>query len=122
MSIPRVAPALCLLVLLSAGCSIIKSASPQNQPTSSVPILSYEEVHRPYVQLGRIQVTREVYGIADYEVMTDIRKWGLNAVKVQAEKMGADAVLEAAVTGTVTTYLTLPTTEYRATGMAIKFK
>jgi hypothetical protein len=124
MPIPRIASVLCLLVLLAVsltGCSTAKpapSAPSQNLP----PLLSHEEVLRPYIPLGRIQITREVYGILDYEMKPDIREWGLDAIQAEAEKMGADAVIESAVTGVTTTYLVLPSTEYRASGIAIKFK
>ncbi|BCS53011.1 hypothetical protein [Geobacter sp. SVR] len=121
MQISRSKALLCLLILLTVlptGCSTGKPAPSREQP----PLLSHDELIRPYVQLGHIQVTREVYGILDYEVKPDIREWGLDALRAEAEKMGADAVIESEVTGTTTTYLILPSTEYRATGTAIKFK
>jgi len=86
------------------------------------PILAQDELIRTYTKVGRIQVSREVYGIADYQLTPDIREWGFNAIRQEAAKMGADAVILPEVTGHTTTYLVMPTTEYRATGIAIRFK
>ena len=86
-----------------------------------MPILSQDELIRPYIKLGRIQVTREVYG-TDYAVSPDITAWGLSAVRQEAAKLGADAVMLPEVTGRTITSGILPLTEYRATGFAIKFK
>jgi len=86
------------------------------------PILSQKELTRPYVKVGRIQITRDVYGIVDTLVTPEIREWGYNALRAEASKMGADAVILPDVTGRNITYLVMPSTEYRATGIAIKFK
>ncbi|MDD2367516.1 MAG: hypothetical protein PHN84_15295 [Desulfuromonadaceae bacterium] len=75
----------------------------------------------PYTKIGRIQITREVYG-ADYAITPDITEWGHNAIRNEADKMGADAVISAEVTGRTTSYNLFPSTEYRATGIAVKFK
>ncbi|HIJ87701.1 MAG TPA: hypothetical protein HPP97_08455 [Desulfuromonadales bacterium] len=115
-------PSILLIVLLilgavSAGCSTFRH-SPQSD---ELPILSQDELIRPYVKLGRIQVTREVYG-TDYAIAADITAWGLSAVRQEAVKLGADAVMLPEVTGRSTTSGIFPVTEYRATGFAIKFK
>jgi hypothetical protein len=99
------------------SCSIFR----QNTTGDNVPILAQDELIRPYIKLGRIQVTREVYG-SDYSLSADIKAWGLAAVRQEAEKMGADAIILPEVTGHTTTYGIIPSTEYRATGFAIKFK
>lgn len=99
------------------SCSFARQAS----HSDGLPILSQDELIRPYVKLGRIQVTREVYG-SDYALSPDIKAWGFNAIRQEAEKLGADAVTLAEVTGRTTTTGIIPSTEYRATGFAIKFK
>ena len=105
-----------ILLLLSA-CTLIP---PLREPP---PIMTIEELNgRPYLQLGRVQATREVYGIIDTQTDPDIREWGLGAIRQEAAKMGADAVILPEVSGNTVNYLVLPTTEYRATGIAIKFK
>ncbi len=109
-----------ILLLLSSllnGCS----HTSQSSRDDGLPILSQDELIRPYTKLGRIQVTRETYG-SDYSLSPGIKAWGLAAVRQEAEKMGADAIMLPEVTGRTTTYGIIPSTEYRATGFAIKFK
>lgn len=110
-----------VLIILAAlcigGCNVLRPVSGGELP----PLLSQDELIRQYVKLGRIQVTRETYG-SDYSMTPDIREWGVNAVRREAEKMGADAVTLFEVNGHTTVYGVLPSTEYRATGIAIRFK
>lgn len=108
-----------LLSLTLAGCSWLPTRAAGLNPP---PVLTQDELIRPYVRLGKIQVTREVYGIVDPEIKPDIREWGYNAIRTEAEKMGADAVILPEISGSTATYLVIPSTEYRATGIAIKFK
>lgn len=115
-TIPALA-GLLLLVLLTGGCSLFGSAKPLEAP----PILVEEELIRPYDKLGRIQVTREVYG-SDYMAESDIQEWGFAAIRAEAAKMGADAVILPEVSGRTATFMVLPATEYRASGVAIRFR
>ncbi|MEI6206707.1 MAG: hypothetical protein WCP20_07990 [Desulfuromonadales bacterium] len=111
----------CLLLIALAGCAAMSPYITQNDDSRFPPILSQDEVIRAYVKLGRIQITREVYK-ADGLVTPDIRDWGFAAIRREAAKMGADAVIYPEVTGIHTMTVVLPTTEYRASGIAIKFK
>ena len=97
------------------------STAKQTSHNDGLPILSQDELIRPYTKLGRIQVTRETFW-SDYSLSPDIKAWGLAAVRHEAEQMGADAIMLPEVTGRTTTYGIIPSTEYRATGFAIKFK
>lgn len=106
-----------LFLLIIGGCALIKPVNNGELP----PLLSQDELIRPYTKLGRIQVTRETYG-SDYSMTPNIREWGFNAVRQEAAKMGADAITLFEVDGRTTVYGVLPSTEYRATGIAIKFK
>lgn len=106
-----------LMALSIGGCNVLRPVATQDLP----PLLSQDELIRPYVKLGRIQVTRETYG-SDYSMTSDIKEWGYNAVRLEAGKMGADAVMLLEVDGRTTVYGVLPSTEYRASGVAIKFK
>ena len=108
---------LLLSATLLSSCSLIGTTG----NSDGLPILSQDELIRPYIKLGRIQVTRETYG-SDYLLPPDIKAWGIAAVRREAEKMGADAIILPEVTGRTTTYGIIPSTEYRATGFAIKFK
>lgn len=106
-----------LFCIVLSSCAVMRPASYND----SLPVLSQDELSRPYSKLGRIQVTREVYG-ADFSLSPDIKAWGLAAVRQEADKMGADAIILHEVTGRTTSYGIVPSTEYRATGFAIKFK
>lgn len=106
-----------LAVLCLGGCNAFRPVETVEMP----PLLSQDELLRPYIKLGRIQVTRETYG-SDYSLTPDIKAWGSNAVRLEAAKMGADAVMALEVDGRTTVYGVLPSTEYRAIGIAIKFK
>ena len=112
---------LMLLTLLASGCSMM-TVSHDDLP----PILSQEELIRPFEKLGRIQVTREVYLIDETPASSDMRAWGYQAIREEAAKMNADAVILPEVIGHTTTPVILPSvlpaTVYRATGVAIKFK
>ena len=116
----RILTSAVLAILFTAcisGCAIFNPHAGGDLP----PLLSQDELIRPYVKLGRIQVTRETYG-SDYSLTPDIRAWGVAAVRHEAEKMGADAVMLLEVDGRTTVYGVIPSTEYRASGIAIKFK
>jgi hypothetical protein len=119
----RVNNSLILFVIFLILFVTLNSCSTTGYATHNdgLPILSQDELIRPYIKLGRIQVTREVYG-SDLALSPDIRAWGLAAVQQEAEKMGADAIMLPEVTGRRTIYGIFPSTEYVATGFAIKFK
>ena len=108
---------LIILFTILNGCSTTKPISNNDV----LPILTQEELIRPYLKLGKIQVTRETYG-SDYSLSPDITAWGLAAIRQEAEKMGADAITLPEITGRTTTYGIIPSTEYIASGFAIKFK
>ncbi|MDA8430392.1 MAG: hypothetical protein M0T70_14150 [Geobacteraceae bacterium] len=82
------------------------------------PILAQDEIIRPYVTLGRIQTTADM----SFATVPNLQEWGFRTLREEASKMGADAVMLPEVTSYPTTYLFFPGNEYRATGMAIKFK
>lgn len=99
------------------GCS----TAAYSYHSNGLPILSQDELIRPYTKIGRIQVTRETFG-SDYAMSPDIKEWGLAALRQQGEIMGADAIMLPEVTGRTTSYGIIPSAEYIATGFAIKFK
>lgn len=110
----------CTLMFMLVGCAAVSPYVDQDN-LNLPPILAQDEVIRPYVKLGRIQIIREVY-ISDGMFDPDIRAWGFSAIRREAAKMSADAVIFPEVTGGRTMAVVLPSTEYRATGTAIKFK
>jgi hypothetical protein len=112
-----------LFIFLLISFALLNGCITTKQPSQSdgLPVLSQDELIRPYTKLGRIKVTREVFG-TDYSVSADIVTWGLLALRQEAEKLGADAVMLPEVTGHTTTTGVFPSTEFSATGFAIKFK
>ena len=109
------------LSLLLAGCSAVPISKKGGDPP---PVLSQDELLRPYVTLGRIQIVREVY-FTDYAIDPNLQEWGLQALRAEAEKMDADAVILPEITSraiTIVLFPAFPASEYRASGVAIKFK
>ena len=104
---------LAIAVLLSSCATIYYEGEGKDLP----PILTQDEVIRPYEKLGRIQITVDMY-VAE---VPNLREWGYRTLREEASKMKADAVILPEVTSRPTTYL-LPSNEYRATGVAIRFK
>ena len=109
-----------VMMLLLAGCAGMDSNT-RNDSSGLPPILTQDELVRPYISLGRIQITREVF-TTDALIKTDVYDWGTAALRREAAKMGADAVIFPEVSGDKITTGLLPSTEFRATGVAIKFK
>jgi len=112
---------LMMMLALFAGCCSVPVSSDELPP-----VLSQEELIRPYDKLGRIQVTREVYLFNQSPSNAEAYAWGYQVIREEAAKMQADAVILLEVNGLSATPGMLPTvmpsTEYRATGVAIKFK
>jgi hypothetical protein len=52
----------------------------------------------------------------------NLQEWGYRTLREEASKMQADAIILPEVTSRPTTYLIVPSNEYRATGVAIRFK
>ena len=109
------------LHLLLAGCSAIPISQKGGDPP---PVLSQDELLRPYVTLGRISIVREVY-FSDYTLEPNLYEWGIQALRAEADKMDADAVILPEINSraiTIVLFPAFPASEYRARGVAIKFK
>lgn len=109
------------LLLMISGCSTlpVTGTNQNNLP----PVLTQDELLRPYRTLGRIQVTRDVY-FSEYDLTPNLQEWGIKALREEARKVGADALILPEVTSRQKSTILLPAfdaTEYRATGTAIKF-
>ena len=112
------------LLTLLVGCSALPITKPYHKDLP--PVLAQDELLRPYEKMGRIQITREVY-FTDYDLKLDpnLQEWGIKSLREEAQKMGADALILPEVTSrqiTIVMFPAFPATEYRATGVAIKFK
>jgi hypothetical protein len=110
-----------MLIALS-GCSVVPvftMVGTDNLP----PILTSDELTRSYRKIGRIHVTRTVYWV-DYAIPPNLHEWGLDALRLEARKLDADAVILPEITSReahVFIFPSFPATEYKATGVAIKF-
>lgn len=110
-----------LVMLLSVGgCAAIPIAGNSgNLP----PVLLTEELSQPYRKIGRILVTRKVYG-SDYAISPNLHEWAILALREEAGKLNADAVILPEITSRqldIVVFPSFPATEYRAAGVAIKF-
>jgi uncharacterized protein YbjQ (UPF0145 family) len=85
------------------------------------PILAQQQLVRPYEKIGVVDVSRErFYNIeeltqADYE-------WAYRALREEAQKLGADAVIKPEVKLQVNTYQFFPSSEISAVGIAIRYR
>lgn len=108
---------LCLLAaLLLAGC-----ASTGRYGRALPPIFTQEQLSRPYVTIGQVTVSRERYGApedidpADYE-------WANQALREEAAKVDADAIIFPEVKVQHNTYIFFPSSEITAQATAIRFR
>jgi hypothetical protein len=116
-SISAIRPVLALLaitILLSSCARMQFEGEGKDLP----PILTQDEIIRPYEKIGRIQITVDLYATE----VPNLQEWGYRTLREEAAKMKADAVVLPEVTSRPTTYLIVPSNEYRATGVAIRFK
>lgn len=111
---------LALMFMTVMGCAAIPiGGTSGNLP----PIIPMEELKQSYNEIGRIQVTRKVY-FTDYAIPTQLHEWATQALREEAGKLNADAVILPEVTSRqidIAVFPAFPATEYRATGVAIKF-
>ena len=114
----RVLPALALLlaVVITGGCATAKSAR-----LLLPPVLSQDELLRPYQKLAVVEVHRERYG-AVQDISPEDYGWAHQALGEEAARMGADAVIFPEVRVELNTYIFFPTSEITARGVAIKFR
>ncbi|QEM67822.1 hypothetical protein FO488_06410 [Geobacter sp. FeAm09] len=109
-----------VVAALLTGCAGVDSNT-RDDASGLPPILTQDEVIRPYIKIGRIQITREVFK-TDALNKTDVYDWGTAVLRREAAKMGADAIIFPEIDGSYVMSVVIPSTEYRATGVAIKFK
>lgn len=113
----RALPALLLVaaLLVACGCASVKVHT-----EALPPVLTLDEVLRPYHKVAVIEVHRERYGdVADLHPAD--YSWANVALQQEAARIGADAVIFPEVKVDTATYILYPTIEIRAKGVAIKF-
>jgi hypothetical protein len=107
---------LVVLCFVLTACSLFT-----NQVRSLPPILTQEQLERPYVKVGVVHVSRERYGSvedlspADYD-------WANQALREEAQRIGADAIIFPELRVDTASYLIFPASEISATATAIKFR
>jgi hypothetical protein len=105
-----------LLVVL---CFVFAACA--SQVRALPPILTQEQLDRPYVKVGVVHVSRERYGSvedlspADYD-------WANQALREEAQRIGADAIIFPELRADTASYLLFPASEISATATAIKFR
>ena len=103
------------LMLSLTGCTkvVFRSDAP--------PILAQDELLRPFKKVGNIEVHRVRYG--DKEDLTPADYgWANDALRAEAAKIGADAVILPEVKVEMDTFIFFPKSEITARGTAIKFR
>ena len=85
------------------------------------PLLTQEELLRPYLKVAAIEVRRSRYGSPDDFTPADY-SWAHQALREEVAKIGADAVIFPEVTVEVHRYLFFPISELKAKGTAIRFR
>jgi len=107
---------LLLAVFLSSGC-----ATTRNSGGELPPILAQDELLRPYQKIGVIEVHRARYG-SPTDLSSGDYSWGYQALREEAGKIGADAVIYPEVNSELESYLFFPSSDIKARGIAIKFR
>ncbi len=110
-------PVLLLLfvILLGGGCATARLN------VNSPPVLTQDELLRPYYKVGVIEVRRSRYGDRADLSLEDY-SWAKDALRAEAAKIEADAVILPEVSVEVHRYIFFPKSEMRAKGTAIKFR
>jgi hypothetical protein len=103
-------------IFIVNGCAT--TPKPAGEPP---PILTQDELLRPFQKIGVIEVHRERYGSREDLSPADY-SWGYQALREEAAKIGADAVVFPEVSAELQTYIFYPTSEMKAKGIAIKFR
>ena len=85
------------------------------------PLLTQSELLREYDKLAVVEVSRERYGDVD-DLHAEDYDWAYLALREEAAKIGADAVILPEVRVEVTPYILFPSSNIKARGVAIKFR
>ena len=105
-----------MLLLTACGCAANKFATEKLPP-----VLTQDELLRPYHKVAVITVRRERYG-SPSDVTPDDYSWAYHALQEEAARIGADAVILPEIKVDLENYIVFPTSEMKANGVAIKFE
>ena len=114
----RVLPPFLLVcaLLFTCGC-----ATMSNHSEELPPLLAPDELLRPYQKAASIEVRRERYGSPEDLTPADYN-WAYQALREEAARIGADAVILPEVKVEQHIYLFFPVSHMKAKGVAIKFR
>ncbi|ANA40788.1 hypothetical protein A2G06_11430 [Geobacter anodireducens] len=85
------------------------------------PILAQDEIFRPYVKIGTVEVNLKRYGRIE-ELQQEAEEWARDALSIEASKIGADAVILPEVRIEKNTYIIFPVMYVKGKGTAVKFQ
>lgn len=109
-----------IVAVLVAGILLTACTGLQQSTMQPVVIKAEDLVGRGYERIGQVQVTRERLGV---DVLTaDDFGWANGALQEEAQKMGADAILQPELFIKSESLLFIPVTEIRARATAIRFR
>ena len=114
----RAAAALLLFGSLAVFCGCASIGSHEGDLP---PVLKQDELLRPYDKVAVLEVKRERYG-SPADLSPEDYSWAYDALREQAGRMGADAVILPEVKVELERYILFPTSVITAKGIAIKFK
>ena len=103
-------------LIFTCGC-----ATTAGRKEELPPVLAQDELLRPYQKAASIEVRRARYGSPSDLTPADYG-WAHQALREEAARIGADAVILPEVKVDLQRYLFFPTSEITAKGVAIKFR
>ena len=103
------------LFILVSGCASVGGGR------SLPPVLTQDEVVRPYQKVAVLEVTRERYGSSE-DINPGDYEWAYQALREQAAKLNADAVILPEIKVEIRSYILFPSSDIKAKGVAIKFR
>lgn len=107
---------ICCALLSAQGC-----ATAELNLGAAPPVLSLDEVMRPYYKVGVVEVRRNRYGDRS-DITSQDYNWAEDALRAEAAKIKADAVIFPEMSVTVHHFLFFPRSEMKAKGTAIRFR
>lgn len=113
-----------LLTVTAAALLAACATTPQTADEADrepPPILAQDEIFRPYVKIGTVEVNLKRYGRIE-ELQQEAEEWAHDALSAEASKIGADAVILPEVRIEKDTYILFPVIFVKGKGTAIRFQ
>ena len=105
-----------VMTVILSGCGTVR-----HQPRALPPIMTQEELQRPYVKLGVLEYSRERIGNVEGLTSQDY-EWAYKELREGALRLEADAVILPEVRFEQSSFLLFPSGEIKAKGVAIRFR